>query len=134
VAFSSGPGNVKMSDGAVHIERKMTTSALADFLSRFVDRPVIDMTELKGAYQVALDIPLAEMLRGNNTNVAVRANINGGPADPAATKAALEHLAESSPGTTIFTAVQKLGLKLEPRKAQMEMLVVDRADRTPTEN
>ena len=134
VFTSSDGANAKMSTGGVHLERKMTTSAFADFLSRFVDRPVVDMTELKGTYEIAMDVPLAELLKGSGANIAVRTSVNGMPADPGATKAALDQLAESSSGGTIFSAVQKLGLKLDPRKAPMEILVVDRAERSPTEN
>jgi uncharacterized protein (TIGR03435 family) len=37
-------------------------------------------------------------------------------------------------GVTIFDAMEKLGLKLEPRKQPMTVLVIDRVDRTPTGN
>jgi len=38
------------------------------------------------------------------------------------------------PGGTVFDAVAKLGLKLEPRKVTVETVVVDRVFRTPTAN
>jgi len=38
------------------------------------------------------------------------------------------------PGGTIFDAVEKLGLKLEPRKVTVETVVVDQASKTPTAN
>ena len=42
--------------------------------------------------------------------------------------------AVSEPTTTLFQSVQQLGLRLEARKAPMEMIVVDHADNSPTEN
>jgi uncharacterized protein (TIGR03435 family) len=38
------------------------------------------------------------------------------------------------PETTIFDAVEKLGLKLEPRKVTVETVVVDGVSKTPTAN
>jgi uncharacterized protein (TIGR03435 family) len=38
------------------------------------------------------------------------------------------------PGGTVFDAVQKLGLKLEPRKVTVETVVVDQVSKTPTPN
>jgi uncharacterized protein (TIGR03435 family) len=38
------------------------------------------------------------------------------------------------PGGTIFDAVEKLGLKLEPRKVTVGIVVVDHVAKTPTEN
>jgi uncharacterized protein (TIGR03435 family) len=37
-------------------------------------------------------------------------------------------------GLSIFGAVKRLGLKLESRKGPVEMIVVDRIEKTPTEN
>jgi len=37
-------------------------------------------------------------------------------------------------GDTVFDAVEKLGLKLEPRKVTMETVVVDQVSKTPTAN
>jgi uncharacterized protein (TIGR03435 family) len=42
-------------------------------------------------------------------------------------------LMETSDGS-LFSALKPLGLKLESRKAPIEMLVVDSALKTPTEN
>ena len=38
------------------------------------------------------------------------------------------------PGGTIFDAVERLGLKLEPRKLTVETVMVDKVSKTPTEN
>ena len=60
-------GNMRMRagpDGSMRMEASnMTMVALADALTRFVDRPVIDMTELKGGYQVTLDLAMADMIK-----------------------------------------------------------------------
>jgi uncharacterized protein (TIGR03435 family) len=38
------------------------------------------------------------------------------------------------PGGTVFDAVEKLGLKLEPRKVTVDIVVVDQVSKTPTAN
>jgi uncharacterized protein (TIGR03435 family) len=43
--------------------------------------------------------------------------------------------AASTPGgSAVFSAVEKLGLKLDGRKAPVETIVVDHLEKTPTEN
>jgi uncharacterized protein (TIGR03435 family) len=97
----------------MHMEAsRVTMPQLAETLSRFVDRPVVDMTELKGEYQVALEISMADLTTS--------ARVAGLPGVP--------------PPGSVFVAVQKLGLRLEPRKAQLETIVIDHLEKTPTEN
>jgi uncharacterized protein (TIGR03435 family) len=87
----------------------MTMSQLAKTLTPPAGRPVVDKTGLEGRYFCAVTFsPLAAQVNGNAADVA--------PLD-------------------IFAAVQQqLGLKLEPKKEPLEVLVVDRAERTPREN
>jgi len=104
---------------------KMPMLALVEMLTRMVDRPVVDMTELKGDYQVALDLPMsAAMAMAGAMGAGAGSVPHGGPAIPEA----------SDPGTSIFESVQKLGLKLEPRKGPVEIIVVDHVEKAPTEN
>jgi uncharacterized protein (TIGR03435 family) len=42
--------------------------------------------------------------------------------------------AEAASGDSLFNAVEKLGLKLESRKAPVEVLVIDHAEKTPSDN
>lgn len=73
----------------------------------FLDRPVVDKTGLTGTY--ALDLIFTPDIRSNRGEP--------GPND-----------------ISIFTAVQEqLGLKLEPRKEPMEMLIVDSVEK-PSDN
>jgi uncharacterized protein (TIGR03435 family) len=37
-------------------------------------------------------------------------------------------------GSSIFAAVQQLGLKLDSRKLPIDLIVVDSVEKTPTEN
>jgi uncharacterized protein (TIGR03435 family) len=46
-------------------------------------------------------------------------------------------LATSDPrgsGAPVYASVQKLGLGLEQRKVMVDQLIVDRVDKTPTDN
>jgi uncharacterized protein (TIGR03435 family) len=132
-------GQMKMSMGEGGMMRmdfaRISMPALADMLSRFADRPVVDMTELKGNYQVALDLSMDEMKNVMRTaaaqaGIAVPGPMGGGgdgsksPADAASTPS----------GNSILGAVQQLGLKLDPRKSPVDTIVVDHLEKTPTEN
>ena len=98
--------------------RGMGTSELADgLLSAMLKRPVIDMTGIQGTYNFSLEFLLADpTAMGSGTTA------DTGPAP------------DSAPAPTIFNALQKLGLKLEARKEPVEMLIVDHAEKVPTEN
>ena len=84
----------------------VSMQSFADFLSRRVDRPVLDMTGLKGFYDLTLDW------------VPDSATSDDNPA-----------------GVSLPVALQEqLGLKFELRKAPIEVVVVDRIEKAPTEN
>jgi uncharacterized protein (TIGR03435 family) len=133
-------GNMRMRagpDGSMRMEASnMTMVALADALTRFVDRPVIDLTELKGGYQVTLDLSMADMIKAARVAGFAGGALGGGPAGgPGGAAPASPADAASDPSSnTIFAAVQQLGLKLEPRKTPIEEIVVDHLEKTPTEN
>ncbi|HEY6344072.1 MAG TPA: M56 and DUF3738 domain-containing protein [Bryobacteraceae bacterium] len=88
---------------------KEPISRLTFLLTRRMDRPVLNKTGLDGIYDFTIDIS------GLN-------NFNPQTADDAT-------------GPSIFTAVQEdLGLKLESRKEPITVLVIDSANKVPTEN
>ena len=131
-----GAVRVQMQAGGMHYEfAKMSMSGLADMLSTFLDRPVIDMTELKGNFQLSLDLTLEDM-RGamKAAGVAIPAGGPlGGGRGPDAGKIPADAASDPA-GSKLFQSVQELGLKLESRKAPVETIVVDHCEKTPTEN
>lgn len=104
---------------------KLTMANTADLLSRYTDRPVVDMTDLKGRYDFTLEFT-PEDFRAMRIRSALAAGITLPPQ-------ALKLLEESS-GDSLLAAVEKVGLKLEPRKAPLDVLVIDHIEKTPTEN
>jgi uncharacterized protein (TIGR03435 family) len=112
---------------------KVTMPMLADALTQFMDRPVIDATNLKGAYQVALSMQdMRAFLQPKFVRVkGVRPSDAPDPQKNSSNPAAASDPTGSS---TIFKTMEKLGLKLERTKAPIEMLVVDHLEKSPTEN
>jgi uncharacterized protein (TIGR03435 family) len=128
-------GKMRMSmgpDGMMHMEaEKMTMPSFADLLSPFLDRPVVDLTELKGSYQISLSLSMDD-LRGAARKAGMAIPGQAGPGSDAGRQPAA---AASDPsGGSLFSAVQQLGLKLESRKVPVEILVIDHLEKNPTEN
>jgi uncharacterized protein (TIGR03435 family) len=106
---SAGGTVGQISMNATHITgRGAPMQALADHLSSAglqLDRPVIDQTGLRGNYDFTLEWTPDNVPLGD------------------------------SAAPSLFTAVQEqLGLKLDSRKAPVEIIVVDSAEKVPTEN
>jgi uncharacterized protein (TIGR03435 family) len=104
---TSGQSSSNSNGNRVHLEAKVTLTKFAEYLSQRTDRPVLNQTGLDGSYEITLDYARDEGL-----------DAKGDATVP-----------------SLFTAIQEqLGLKLEGAKGPIESLVVDSADRTPTEN
>jgi uncharacterized protein (TIGR03435 family) len=97
---------IETKDGRARVTAKgVTIAKFADFLSGRLDRPVIDMTGLAATYSFALYFSPE----------------NASP--------------DASSDPSIFIAVQEqLGLRLEARKGQVQLLMIDHAEKAPTEN
>jgi uncharacterized protein (TIGR03435 family) len=132
MTVKGGPGGqmrMTMADGRMHMEAaKMSMPSLADVATTFVGRPVVDMTELKGNYQVTLDLSLDDL---KNVARAAGLTIPGGPGGNGG-----QVLADASDpsGSTIFASIQQMGLKLEARKAPLPFIVIEHLEKSPTEN
>jgi uncharacterized protein (TIGR03435 family) len=105
---------------------KLTMQSLAGALERFLDRPVVDLTGAKGYYDASFDLT-PEDYRVMLIRAAVAAGLVMSPD-------ALRVLDGSPSPASLIDGLAKAGLKLEPRRAPLDVLVVDSARRTPTEN
>jgi uncharacterized protein (TIGR03435 family) len=94
-------------------------ASLVGLMSRFTARPVIDLTSIEGVYEFQLNF--ASETGAGLTGMGPR----GPDGAPAKT---LE------PAQSVFDAVKKYGLRLEARKAPVEMIEVVHIEKTPTEN
>src|ERR1700722_6805056 len=104
------------------VAKKVTMSYLADSLARFVDRPGVDMTDLKGTYDLTLDYNLDD----------VRALILSSA--PPGTPLPPRQAEVGDTGVSLIDSLAALGLKLEARKAPLDVLVIDHIEKTPTAN
>jgi uncharacterized protein (TIGR03435 family) len=92
-----------------------SAKTIAQVLSRYTGRPVIDETGLTGTFKCELSWTPDENEGSSTNQPGMSAAVNSGP--------------------SIFTALQEqLGLKLVPKKDAVEILVVDSVNRIPTEN
>ena len=105
--------------------KRLTMAAFAGNLERFVDRPIVDMTGLTGAYDFSLDLTNEDYRA-----MLIRAGLNSGVSLP---PQALRLLDGASLGS-LFDGMQKLGLRLDARKTPLDVLVIDDARKTPSEN
>src|ERR1017187_9256486 len=105
--------------------RKLSMAFLADSIGRFVERPVVDMTDLKGTYDLTLDFT-PEEYRTLLIRMAVSAGVNLPPE--------VMRLLEGASDESLFKGLQATGLKLESRRAPLEVLVIDSVSKTPIAN
>lgn len=89
------------------VANSMPMQVLASLLSRFQNQLVVDKTGLPGRYQFRLEW-------------AAEIRVNGAAAE--------------TPGPSLSDALKQLGLRLESRKEPLDAVVVERAERNPSEN
>jgi uncharacterized protein (TIGR03435 family) len=106
--------------------QNVTMGYFADHLQNFgfgaISWPVEDATGLEGGYDISLVFsPNAGMNFGGG-----RGGASGESPVPVAS--------DPSSGMTLFEAIEKVGLKLEKRKREMPVIVIDHIEQKPTEN
>jgi uncharacterized protein (TIGR03435 family) len=99
---------------------KFSMAQLADLLTRQMDRPVLDMTGLTGQFDFTVDLS---------------ASTDDGGQGKEMTAPMMADKAKMMLGRSLLPVVQEqLGLKVEGRKLPADVLVIDHAERVPTEN
>jgi uncharacterized protein (TIGR03435 family) len=106
--------------------KKQTVTNFAETLSRFLGSPVDDLTEIQGTYDFTLELTREDLTRGTGITLMARPGA-GDPGNPAGDS-------DTDSGSGIFKTVQDYGLKLDKRKAPMDLLVIDHVEKIPTEN
>jgi len=122
-----GPGSMFMNAPGRIVSTGAQIAMLADILSRFAGRVVVDKTGLAGCYDFTLqwhDEGHGPMSFGGP----------GGPGGPVGPGGPGGGPPQEASGPSLFTALQEqLGLKLEPQKAPMDVLVIKHVEK-PSEN
>ncbi len=104
---------------------KLTMGIFAGNLERFTDRQIVDMTGLTAPYDFAFDVSQEDYF-----GMLLRSAVWAGQNLPSEAQKMLD---ASSPAA-VGDALQQIGLKLDPRKAPVDVLVIDDALKTPTPN
>lgn len=92
-------------------------------------RQVVDMTGLKGYYELDTEISMADIMAlARNLGMDVPTGPPSGGANTA------PEASDPGGGSSVFESIQQMGLKLENSKATVDRLVIDHIERTPTEN
>ena len=124
----SNPADMKMT-----MEMEATMEAFAGQLSALLDKPVVDMTELKGGYKFPMEMGLMDLMGvAQKLGGAMGMNLGAMGGAPGAGPA----FAASDPAgsSSLKDSVQKLGLRLEPRKLPIDVMVIDHIEKSPTDN
>ncbi len=108
------------------VVKGLPISEVASRLAGLLRRPVIDKTGLTGRYDFTLEFT------PDLTGFPI---LPPPPGAPGGAPTASSPASASDPGSNINAAVEKqLGLKLTSTKGKVDVIVVDHAEKTPTEN
>ncbi len=113
-------------NGECMLANGQTMERFANELSKRFDRLVIDQTGLKGTYDVRLRYDPSSMPGRRGGPMAKDTRDDPNPAN---------HAAADGDSLSIFNALtEQLGLKLESKKAPVDLLLIDRVEKTPAQN
>ncbi len=117
VSFGRG-SYIRVADRTIEAKR-VEMVQLIETLADYLDRPLVDMTGLTKKYDLTLEYSLDDlrtMLRSRGVFRQIPDSVG------------------ESMGAPLSESLKKVGLRLEPRKAPLDVLVIDRVEKTPLEN
>ena len=120
-AIDLGIYRLAMANGMSHyVYENIAIPSFAHWVRNFLDLPVVDLTGLKGRYQITLDVPMGHCAAPR------------GQPDDQSVPTADDPCADTH--MSVLSSLKKQGLMLDKRKAPYAKLVVDHIEKTPTEN
>jgi uncharacterized protein (TIGR03435 family) len=125
VSMDMGNGSSYTFANAKFEGKKLNMDAVAQMLELYVDRPVLNLTDLKGNYDLTLQVTPEDYQA-----MLIRAGTNAGMVFPPQ----VLRLMDASSAASLMDALQQAGLKLDPRREPVDLLVVDSALKNPTDN
>ncbi len=105
---AEGPEVTRQDKTMLIVEHASLSELAAELSGKVFDRPVVDATGLQGRYDIRLDMAAARLAAQMSPN------------DPA--------------GAMMSALEEQLGIKVAPRKANVDVLVVDHAEKRPADN
>jgi uncharacterized protein (TIGR03435 family) len=105
--------------------RKLDMDMLTRQLERYLDRPLLNMTDLKGKYDITLPVTPEDY-----QIMLIRIGISAGVVLPPQ----VMQMVEGKTTPSLMDAVEQAGLKLDARKAPVDLIVVESALKSPTDN
>jgi uncharacterized protein (TIGR03435 family) len=116
----------------------LTLKQFANLLTGMMDRPVVNITGADGEFDILFDarIPVANLKPIPVFILPDGRKLGGQRVEPPEAQYITLWDGRKLPGDapSIFSAIRKLGLSLEPGRAALEYLIIDKVDKTPTEN
>src|SRR5262245_1176997 len=128
IMMSMGAGSRRMEADAISM------SGLADLLANQTGRPVVDTTGIQGLYKIKLEFTPDETTPGPRGMMMV-----GPPPGAGAGGPGVEHKPVAPEGSAeapglMAVLQEQFGLKLESRKEPLDVIVIEKAEKLPTEN
>jgi uncharacterized protein (TIGR03435 family) len=140
----SAPGLIMMmrvgptGPSAHMVGKAQTIAQLAAMVGNELDRPVVDKTGLTGKYDFVLEFaPDSSRFRlplGGGPGPAIQSQDGPGRGGPGPTPGGDANATDPAGLTIVGALQQQLGLRLVSTKAPLDILVIDHAEKTPTDN